>query len=124
MLDHLRQRIAETLASVNTVTLSTFGPADIQAQILPCEAIGQDLYVLVPRTSDMLLNIEENPAVVVTTENWQVQGTAEVMTACSVELHLARRPDAPWSKVVRIAPTRLHIAPADRLACSETIDVF
>jgi hypothetical protein len=38
MLDHLRQRVIETLASAQTATLATYGPAGLQVSLLPCEA--------------------------------------------------------------------------------------
>lgn len=124
MLDHLQQRIAETLAATRAATLATYGPASIRANIFPCEAAGAGLYLLVPRTSDHLFNIESNPTVVATTEDWQLYGAAEVLSAWPAGLALAGRPDAAWSVIVHIAPIRLHIAPADRPGCCETIDVL
>jgi len=81
------------------------------------------LHILVPRTSDHLLNIEHSPAVVVTTESWQLRGLAEVLPAAPATLAIGRRPDAQWCKVVRIAPERLHIVTVGRLGSSETIDI-
>jgi len=124
MLDHLQQRIVETLAEARTVTLATYGPASIQANVFPCEAHAAALYILAPRTSDHLFNIESNPAVVATTERWQVYGMAEVLPTCPGDLALAARPDVAWSAVIRLAPGRVHIAPAGPLDCSETIDVL
>ncbi len=124
MLDHLQQRIAETLAEAHSVTLATYGPASIQANVFPCEAQSAALYILVPRTSDHLFNIESNPSVVATTENWQLYGAAEVLPMCPGGMALGGRPDAPWSTVVRLAPARLHIAPVGQPGCCETIDVL
>ncbi len=124
MLDHLKQRIADTLAETRLVTLATDGPAQLQAHVVPCEAEGDVLFALVPRTSDHLLNIESNPSVVVTTVDWQLRGAAEILPICPERLALAQRQDAPWCSVVRIAPRRLHIAPVDLLRCAETIDVI
>ena len=67
MLDHLQRRIVETLAEAHSVTLATYGPASIQAHVFPCEAQSGALYILVPRTSDHLFNIENHPSVVATT---------------------------------------------------------
>ena len=124
MLDHLKQRIVDTLAATRSATLATTGPANLQANVFPCEAAGDILFALVPRTSDHLLNIENNPAVVVTTEGWQLRGAAEVIAACPPELALGKREDAPWCSVVRIAPERLHIVPADGVPYYETIDII
>jgi hypothetical protein len=124
MLDHLQRRIVETLAEAHAVTLATYGPASIQANVFPCEAHAGALYILVPRTSDHLFNIESNPAVVATTERWQVYGAAEALPMCPGGLALGGRPDAAWSAVIRLAPARLHIAPAGLAGCAETIDVL
>jgi hypothetical protein len=123
MLDHLQQRIVETLAAARTVTLATYGPASIRANVFPCEAGSDGLYLLVPRTSDHLFNIESNPSVVATTENWQLYAIAEPLMVCPGEMRLGNQPDAAWSAVVRLAPVRLHIAPVGQPGCSETIDV-
>jgi hypothetical protein len=124
MLDHLQQRIAETLAEARAATLATYGPASIQANVFPCEATADGLYLLVPRTSDHLFNIENQPAAVATTADWQLYGAAEVLPACPAGLALSRRPDAPWCAVVRLTPGRLHIAPSSRPGCWETIDML
>src|SRR3712207_6298913 len=79
MLNHLRQRIAETLAPVRSATLATDGPAGLLAHLLPCAASGTLLYLLVPRTSDHLFNLESHPSVVVATLGWQVHGCARFL---------------------------------------------
>lgn len=125
MLDHLRQRIVETLAPVRFATLSTYGPAELQAALLPCEPSGLRLYMLLPATSDHLLNLESQPAVVVTTPAWQLRGTALVLRSTDAPPHLClqRKPEAQWSRLVEIQPTRVHIRRRDGWGYSETIDV-
>jgi hypothetical protein len=129
MLDHLQERISLALAGASTATVSTWGPAGLQAGIVPCEAVDHHLYLLVPRTSDLLANLEGNPAagapaVVITTAAWQLLGAAAVVSTCPPGLRLIRQPEAAWSQVVRVVPARLHITPADPRACAETIDIF
>ena len=124
MLDHLRDRVTQTLAKTQTATLATFGPADIQANVFPCEGLGTTLYLLVPRTSDHLLNIESNPRVVATAIGWQAQGQAEVLSACPPALMLGQRPDAQWCCVIQMALHRLHIAADDQGGPCETIDLL
>jgi hypothetical protein len=124
MLDHLKKRLVDTLAATCSATLATTGPADLQANVFPCEADGDILFALVPRTSDHLLNIENNPAVVVSTEGWQLRGAAEILATCPPDLALGKREDAPWCSVVRIAPERLHIVPVDGVSYYETIDII
>ncbi len=125
MLDHLRQRIIETLASVPAATLSTYGPAELQATLLPCEASGLRLYMLLPATSDHLLNLESQPEVVVTTPEWQLRGTAVVLHSIDYppDLCLPHKPEAQWSRLLEIRPTRLHIRRRNGWGYSETIDI-
>ena len=98
MLDHLHQRAADVLASANTVTLVTYGPADLQANSFPCEVLDLRLYLLVPRISDLLFNIESNPAVVVTSEAWQLRGSARILVdeRRPATLSLLRSTGAGW----------------------------
>src|SRR5512138_1773898 len=79
MLSHLRQRIATTLAPTDSATLATNGPAGLQADLFPCVARGTQLYLLLPCTSDHLLNLDYDPAAVVTAAGWQVRGRARVL---------------------------------------------
>jgi len=123
MLNHLRQRVTETLSAARTATLSTHGAAGIQANVFPCEAVDLCLYLLLPRTSDHLFNLEHNPEVVVTTEAWQVRGVARVAPEHPAGLALLQQPDAAWCEVVMIRPTRLQIERPDGSGHAETIDI-
>lgn len=125
MLDHLRQRVVEALAAVHSATLSTYGLAELQASLLPCESLGLRLYMLLPATSDHLLNLESRPEVVVTTPKWQLRGTAVVldMPGCPPDLKLPRQPEAQWSRLVEICPQQLNIRRHDGWGFSETIDI-
>ncbi|MBU0495133.1 MAG: pyridoxamine 5'-phosphate oxidase family protein [Chloroflexi bacterium] len=123
MLSHLRQRVTETLSAARTATLSTHGAAGIQANVFPCEAVETTLYLLVPRTSDHLFNLEQNPEVVVTTEAWQLRGRAGVASERPAALTWPHQPDAAWCEVVAVRPTRLQIEWQEGLGHAETIDV-
>jgi hypothetical protein len=124
MLNHLRQHIAATLEQARSATLATSGPAGLQAHVVPCAANGIQLYLLLPRTSDHLLNLEHDPAVVVTTAEWQVSGRARVVTeaGCATAL-LLKAPDAPWSVVIEVQPRRVSIAQREGWGAAETIDL-
>ncbi len=124
MLRQLRQRASETLSTARQIVLSAGGPADIQAETLPCEAVGLALYVLVARTSDLLFNLESNPLVVVTAETWQLRGVARLLRPGEEpdRLALARTPEAAWCQVVEIRPTRLQLRPPQ--GQGETIDLW
>ena len=123
MLNHLRQRVTETLSAARAATLSTHGAAGIQANVFPCESVDLGLYMLVPRTSDHLFNLEHNPEVVVTTDTWQVRGTACIAPECPAELALLQQPDAAWCEVMLVRPTRLQIERPGGASHAETIDI-
>jgi hypothetical protein len=123
MLNHLHQRVTETLSTARTATLSTHGAAGIQANMFPCEAVETTLYLLVPRTSDHLFNLEHNPEVVVTTETWQVRGVACIVADYPAGLALLQQPDAAWCEVVMVRPTRLQIEWPGGAGHAETIDI-
>jgi len=123
MLNHLRQRVTETLSAARAATLSTHGAAGIQANVFPCESIDFGLYFLVPRTSDHLFNLEQDAEVVVTTDTWQVRGVAYIAPDCPAGLALLQQPDAAWCEVVMVRPTRLQIEWPGGAGHAETIDI-
>ena len=126
MLNHLRQHIAATLEQTCSATLATSGPAGLQAHVVPCAANGILLYLLLPGTSDHLLNLEHDPTVVVTTAAWQVYGRGRVLPSteqCPAALRLLQAPEAPWSVVVEVQPTRVAIAQCEGWGTAETIDL-
>jgi hypothetical protein len=116
--------VTETLSAAATATLSTHGAAGIQANVFPCEAVELSLYILVPRTSDHLFNLEQNAEVVVTTEAWQLRGLACIGSECRPDLALLRLPDAGWCEVVKIDPRQLQIVRAGESGYAETIDIY
>jgi hypothetical protein len=123
MLNHLRQRVTETLSAARTATLSTHGAAGIQANVFSCEAVDTTLYLLVPRTSDHLFNLEHNPEVVVTSETWQLRGTACIAPQRPDGLLLLQKPDAAWCEVLAVHPARLQIERQGGAGHAETIDI-
>jgi hypothetical protein len=124
MLNHLRQHIAAALENARSATLATSGPAGLQAHVALCAASGVRLYLLLPRTSDQLLNLDHDPAVVVTTAEWQVWGRGRVLSEAErAAAPLLDAPDAPWSVVVEVQPTRVSIAQPMGWGAAETIDL-
>jgi hypothetical protein len=125
MLDHLRRHVVDLLAPVHVATLSTCGPAGIQAQVLPCEADDVTLYLMVPITSEHLYNLERDATAVVTTAGWQLRGAAQVMNPADApaRLRLVHGPRAVGCLLVRIFPRTLHIGQANGWGFSETIDI-
>ncbi len=126
MLSNLRQRASESLSTASQIVLSACGPAYIQVEVLSCEAIGMALYVLVPRTSDLLFNLEGGALVVATADTWQGRGVARLLTPGEYpdQLAIARTPEAAWCEGAEIFPTRLTLRPPPGRSQGETIDIW
>jgi hypothetical protein len=125
MLDHFRQRAADTLAGPKSATLATSGPGGLQADAFPCQAVGLRLYLLVPRTSEHLVNLEGDPSVVVTAEGWRLRGEARVVpqTENNARLHLHEASGDPWSLLVEVRPRRLEMGRRNGWGYAETFDL-
>jgi hypothetical protein len=125
MLDHLKQRVAEILAVTESATLSTFGQAGIQACVFPCEPRGMLLYLLVPGTSDQLVNLEHEPIAVVTTTSWQLRGIGRLLHLHEAPdgLLLPHLPTAVGCVLVEVQPLRLQVNRNNSWGFSETIDI-
>jgi hypothetical protein len=123
MLEHLRQRVSRALSSARTVTISTYGPAGLQASRLSCRVAGIELFVLLPRTSDHLFNIEASPEVAVVNDVWSLNGLARLVPRGErlPEGVLEDEPQAAWSEVLHIHPVRLTLLNAGSPV--ETIDI-
>jgi hypothetical protein len=125
MLEPLRRRVKEALLNETGATLSSRGPAGIQAGFFPCAADGLTLYLLVPASSDLLFNLETEPAVVVTTPRWQLEGLGEVhcLAEAPASLPLVRSPRAAGCVLVAVSARRIHLSWADGWGYQETIDL-
>ncbi|MBE9475293.1 MAG: hypothetical protein IMY85_10415 [Chloroflexi bacterium] len=125
MLNYARQRAIELLRSPQRVVLATSGPAGVQASEFPCEAIDLDLYLLLPRTSDHLFNLEHESTVTLLTSEWQLKGEAQIISpnAPDIELDLLREPGAEWCVLVRVDPCQVQIRREGGWGNLETIDL-
>ena len=120
MLDKLRDRTIQILAETGFCTLATTGPARLQASRVRCAGQGITLYLLIPDTSDHLFNLESEPEVVVTAENWRLRGRAEILKN-STEVFSVEQ--SQWHTLVKVTPVRLHILPGSGVTShAETID--
>ncbi len=124
MLDHLKRRVSGILAKTKTVMLSTSGPAGIQAGLFRCESDGVHLYLLLPGTSDHLLNLEEDPLALASTSGWQLRGVAQVLRLQDSPggLLLPQLAEATGCFLVKIRPLQLQITRQDGWGFRETID--
>jgi hypothetical protein len=125
MLDYARQHAIEALSLPRRVVLVTSGPAGVQAGEFPCEVKDLALYLLLPRTSDHLFNLEHNPTASLLSTGWELKGEATVLAAGppGIELGLLSDPAAQWCVLVRIDPLCIQIKREGGWGNIETIDL-
>ncbi|MDD5468824.1 MAG: hypothetical protein PHS96_13560 [Anaerolineales bacterium] len=125
MLDYARQRAIEVLGIPRRVVLATSGPAGLLAGEFPCEAVEINLYLLVPKTSDHLFNLEHDASVTLVTARWELKGEAHILSpnAPDLALDLLREPAAEWCKLVRVDPRRMQVRREGSWGNLETIDL-
>ena len=125
MLDYARARAAEAMKLSPRAVLATNGPAGLLAGEFPCEAAGLSLYLLVPRTSDHLFNLEENPDVTLLAAGWEMSAQARIFNGdpFGLGLSLLDEPGAEWYALVCIEPVRMQIRRPDGWGTLETIDL-
>ena len=125
MLDYARQRAMEVMKDTQNVVLATSGPAGVQASEYPCEAVGLDLYILVPQTSDHLFNLEHETTVTLLADGWELKGQAQIVDPglVDLELNLTQIPDAAWCVLVRITPCKVQMRREGGWGHIETIDL-
>src|SRR5512142_1802215 len=104
MLNYAHQQVAEALGKARIAILATSGPAGVQASEVLCEAQDLALYLLVPRTSDHLFNLEHNPNVTLLATGWELKGEARVLLPGEPGpvLDLFREPGVEWCVLVRV----------------------
>jgi hypothetical protein len=127
MLSYLRAEALALIAATPKCTLSTIGPAGVQASVVACVMHEHCVYVVVPSTVDHLFNLEHELEVVLTSTVWQLRGAALAIGEAE-GLHgtapddLRARARAAGSTLVEVFPLRVHLEPAGRRRYRETID--
>jgi len=127
MLGTLRAEALALIAATPNCTLSTIGPAGVQASIVACVVRDDCVYVLVPSTVDHLFNLEHELEVVLTSTLWQLRGAALALgdaagrQGTAPDAIRARAGDAGYT-LVEVFPFRMHLEPAGRRRYRETID--
>ncbi|MCB0196608.1 MAG: pyridoxamine 5'-phosphate oxidase family protein [Anaerolineae bacterium] len=111
MLDKLRDQALNTLAAGSTCTLSSSGPAGLQASVIPYRVADHKIYILIPTTSDHLFNLETEPRVILTTPEWQLTGTAAMIEPPPSLLALFTSQETRWQQWVEITPQRIQLEP-------------
>jgi Pyridoxamine 5'-phosphate oxidase len=125
MLDYARERAREALRTAHTAVLATSGPAGVQASEFPCEAIDLNLYLLVPRTSDHLFNLERDARVALLSDEWELKGEAHALSPGDKhpELSLIPSAGAQWYVLIEVKPIQIQIRRKGGWGNAETIDV-
>ncbi len=125
MLDYVRQRAIRALKFSRRAVLVTSGPAGVQASEFACEPIELELYLLVPKTSDHLFNLEHVSAVNVLSDRWEMKGVAQIIShhPTDLDLQILGQPEAEWSVLVRVSPCKLQIRREEGWGNLETIDI-
>lgn len=127
MLDKLRAEALALIASAPHCTLSTTGPAGVQASIVTCVVRDGCLYTLVPSTADHLFNLEHYTELVLTATRWQVRGVALALgdkggLYRTVPPPIRARATIEGYTVVEVFPLRIHIEADGSRRYRETID--
>jgi hypothetical protein len=125
MLDYARQRAIKALITPRTAVLATSGPAGVLASEFPFQAVDLDLYLLVPKTSDHLFNLEHGSTVTLLAAGWELKGEAQIIPAGLLDLdfNLLREPGAEWCVLVRVDPCQMQIRRQGGWGNLETIDI-
>jgi hypothetical protein len=128
MLDYARQRAVDVLKLPRTAILATSGPAGVQASEVPCQGMGLAVYLLVPKTSDHLFNLESNPKVVLFSHPWEVKGEARLLLEWPPDagldsLRQSGMDPAEWYALVQVEPHQIHIHREAGWGNLETIDL-
>jgi len=125
MFDYAHQRALEVLGAPHTAVLVTNGPAGVQIGEFACALVGLHLYLLVPRTSDHLFNLEYESTVTLLIARCEVKGRAQIMLreAVDLECDLLREPAADWCAFVRVEIAQVQIRSEAGWGNRETIDL-
>lgn len=119
MLDKLRDQAFHALSTTSNCTLSTMGPAGLCASNVALAVESNQLYVLIPNTSDHLFNLEHDTVVALTAEAWELTGQATQIAASESPFP---QQQTAWATLFRITPQRMHLAPDDDDHTPRTID--
>jgi hypothetical protein len=125
MLDYARQRAIQVLKIPRKAVFVTSGPAGVQVSEVPCEAIGLELIVLLPRTSDHLFNLGNDPSVTLLTSVWVLKGKARLILPNELHLEpgLLQAAEEQGCVLGQVDPCQVHIRREQGWGFVETIDL-
>lgn len=122
-MDYARQRAEQIMTFTRRVILITNGPAGVQASECACEICGLVIYLLVPRTSDHLFNLETEPGVILLAGRWMAKGKAVLVWSAPRDLEIMKTTGAEWCQLVLLRPDEIQILRLDGWGSIESIDL-
>jgi hypothetical protein len=125
MISYARERAMEVLKTACSAILATSGPAGVQVGEFPCEAVELELYLLLPRTSDHLFNLQRDDRVALHSNHWEVTGTGRALTLNEKRpaVSLLTETETAWHVLVNIKPSQIQVLRREGWGPAETIDL-
>jgi hypothetical protein len=125
MINYARERAIEILKTAHTAVLATVGLTGVKASEFPCESVGMVLYLLVPKTSDHLFNLEQDKRVALHSKQWEITGKALVLSENEKRFRLSRfsKIEKKWYVIVKIIPNQIQVLRQEGWGPYETIDL-
>lgn len=125
MLNYAQKRAVEALENTSRVVLATNGPAGLLVSEFPCRAVGLNLYLLAPETSDHLFNLEHDSAVSLVTRGWELKGNAKIVASdsCNFESDAWQHQDTDWCVIIQVIPGQIQFRRETGWGNLETIDL-
>ena len=125
MINYARERAIEILKTASTAVLATNGPSGVQVGEFPCEAVDLDIYLLVPKTSDHLFNIEQDERIALHTDCWELTGKGRALSSQDnwPETSLIPKTETAWYILVKVVPSQVQVLRSDGWGPAETIDL-
>ena len=125
MINYARERAIEILKTASTAVLATNGPSGVKVGEFPSEAVDLDIYLLVPKTSDHLFNIEQDERVALHTDCWELTGKGRAFSSPDnwPEISLIPKTETAWYVLVKIMPRQVQVLRPDGWGPAETIDL-
>ena len=125
MINFAHEHARQILKTARSVVLATTGNTGVQASEFPCEAVDLDLYLLLPKTSDHLFNLERDSRVALHADQWELTGNAEALADRKIwpRIDLVRKTESAWYVMVKVVPSRVQILRPEGWGPAETIDL-
>ena len=125
MINYARERAIEILKTASTTVIATNGPSGVQVGKFPCETIDLNIYILVPKTSDHLFNIEQDERIALHTDSWELTGKCRALSSQDnwPETSIIPKTETAWYVLVKVVPSQVQVLRSDGWGPAETIDL-